>query len=118
MTIRLTRAAAALMFGLNFAVMGPTSPALAQTDGTEAAIQTALFFVENMTCATCPITVRLAMEGIEGVRSAEVDFETKSATVVFDPALTNPEAIAAASTNAGYPAAPAVGTPEEGERGS
>lgn len=114
MHIRPTHAAAALMLGLSPLVMSTITPAFAHAAATEAALQTATFSVENMTCASCPITVRLAMESVEGVRSAEVDFQTGSATVVFDSALTDPEAIAAASTNAGYPAAPAGGTPEEG----
>ena len=112
MHIRLTHAAAALMLGLGPLVMSAITPAFAQAPATEAALRTATFSVENMTCASCPITVRLAMEGVEGVRSAEVDFEAKSAIVVFDPALTDPEAIAAASTNAGYAATPAAGMPE------
>jgi mercuric ion binding protein len=112
--IRLTPAAAALMLGLSPIVMSAIAPAFAHAAATEASLQTATLSVENMTCASCPITVRLAMESVEGVRSAEVDFQTGSATVVFDPALTDPEAIAAASTNAGYPAAPAGGSAEEG----
>jgi len=67
-------------------------------------LATATFAVENMTCATCPITVKKAMSRVEGVRSVEVDFDKKTATVTFDPAVASPEAIAAASTNAGYPA--------------
>jgi mercuric ion binding protein len=35
----------------------------------------------------------------------EIDFGARTATVVFDPSVTNAAAIAAASTNAGYPAA-------------
>ena len=69
-----------------------------------AAIETRTFAIENMTCALCPITVKEAMAGVEGVRSVEVDFDAKTATVEFDPALTTADAIAAASTNAGYPA--------------
>lgn len=69
-----------------------------------ATARTATFTVENMTCALCPVTVRKAMEAVPGVASVEVDFDAKTATVVFDPAVTNVEAIAAASTNAGYPA--------------
>jgi mercuric ion binding protein len=57
-----------------------------------------------MTCALCPVTVKRAMEGVEGVRSVEIDFEAQTAAVVFDPSITTEEAIAAASTNAGYPA--------------
>lgn len=74
-----------------------------------AATRTATFAVENMTCALCPITVKKAMERVAGVRSVEVDFEAKTATVVFDPALATAEAIAAASTDAGYPARLASG---------
>lgn len=67
--------------------------------------QTVTFTVANMTCATCPITVKKAMAGVEGVRSVEIDFDAKTATVAFDPRIANAAAIAAASTNAGYPAA-------------
>ena len=75
---------------------------LASAEATEASAQ---FSIENMTCATCPISVRKAMKRVEGVKSVEVDFETKIATVVYDPAIATPAEIAAASTNVGYPAA-------------
>jgi len=57
-----------------------------------------------MTCALCPVTVKKAMEGVPGVSSVTVDFDAKTATVVFDPSVTSADAIASASTNAGYPA--------------
>ena len=72
-----------------------------------AAEQTIVFAIENMTCALCPVTVKTAMGGVEGVQSVKIDFAAKTATVVFDPSVTTPEAIAAASTNVGYPATPA-----------
>jgi mercuric ion binding protein len=62
------------------------------------------FAVQNMTCATCPITVRKAMEGVAGVSAVSVDFSAKTARATYDPRRTNAAAIAAASTNAGYPA--------------
>ncbi len=62
------------------------------------------FAIENMTCAMCPITVRRAMEGVAGVSAVEVDFEAKTARATYDPRRANAAAIAAASTNAGYPA--------------
>lgn len=68
--------------------------------------KTATFSVENMTCAACPITVRKAMEQVNGVKSVAVDYESKTATVEFDPAVATPAKISAASTNAGYPASP------------
>ncbi|PCI52876.1 MAG: mercury transporter [Alphaproteobacteria bacterium] len=64
----------------------------------------ASFAIEKMTCATCPISVKKAMKRVDGVKTVEVDFATKIATVVYDPAVTTPTEIAAASTNVGYPA--------------
>ncbi|GIX11804.1 heavy-metal-associated domain-containing protein [Elioraea sp.] len=82
------------------------TPLAAQPTTAEAtATQTATFAVENMTCALCPVTVKKAMEQVKGVQSVAVDFGARTATVVFDPSATSIEAIAAASTNAGYPAA-------------
>lgn len=62
------------------------------------------FAIENMTCALCPITVKTAMEGVAGVSEVAVNFEAKTARTTYDPRRTNAAAIAAASTNAGYPA--------------
>ena len=45
------------------------------------------------------------MKGVDGVESVEINFEAKTAVVRFDPSVTAGE-IAAASANAGYPAAP------------
>lgn len=81
----------------------------ANHDSNQASVseQTATFNVENMTCAMCPITVRTAMEKVNGVKSVVVDYDTKTATVIFNPAIATPAQIAAASANAGYPANPA-----------
>ncbi|PKP68039.1 MAG: heavy metal transporter [Alphaproteobacteria bacterium HGW-Alphaproteobacteria-5] len=70
----------------------------------EAALRTQTFVVQKMTCAACPITVRTAMSRVEGVRSVEVDFNARTATVTFDPAITTTDEIARASADAGYPA--------------
>lgn len=98
-------AAALLSIGAALA-MTPLSQASAQSTTVAAETVTQTFAIENMTCAMCPITVRKAMEGVEGVRSVDVDFEAKTATAVFDPRTTTAADIAAASTNAGYPAKP------------
>ena len=66
--------------------------------------QTVTLDVQNMTCAVCPITVKKAMEGVTGVTAVSVDFASKTARATYDPRRTNAAAIAAASTNAGYPA--------------
>ena len=67
-------------------------------------MSTATFEVEKMTCATCPITGRKAMQRVEGVREVDVDFESKSATVTYDPSTTTAQEIADASSNVGFPA--------------
>jgi mercuric ion binding protein len=84
-------------------------PAQAQDPATHvtAHLQTARFTVDRMTCATCPITVRTAMSGVKGVSTVTVDFDTKMATVTFDPTVATVSQIAAASQNAGFPATPA-----------
>ena len=79
-------------------------PAQNRPAATAAAQQQTTFAIEHMTCATCPITVKKAMEGVAGVTAVTVDFAAKTARATYDPRRTNAAAIAAASTNAGYPA--------------
>jgi len=94
----------ALMLGLAPGAMTLASPAYAQTAAAEAQVQRVTFVVENMSCALCPVTVKRAMERVDGARLVEIDLKARTATVVFDPDVTSAERIAAASTNAGYPA--------------
>jgi mercuric ion binding protein len=70
----------------------------------QAAERTIKVTVDNMYCAACPLTVSKAIQTVKGVKSAKVDYKTKTAVVVFDDATAAVEAIMAASTNAGYPA--------------
>lgn len=65
---------------------------------------TVSFTVEKMTCATCPIAVRKAMERVEGVKEVTVDFDSKTAVVTYDASMTDASDIGAASTNVGFPA--------------
>lgn len=83
-----------------------TAPvAFAQSATTAAAtLSQVTFDVPDMTCGLCPVTVKAAMSGVEGVQSVEVDFDSRSALVIFDPALTDAATIAEASAQAGYPA--------------
>jgi len=68
-----------------------------------------VFTINKMTCKMCHITVRKAMENVDGVIKAIVDYETKTATVLFNPTITTIDAIALASTHSGYPATPEMG---------
>ncbi len=67
------------------------------------ATKTVTLDVQNMTCKFCPITIRKALKKVPGVTEASASLETKTATVTFDPAKTNVEALIKATTNAGYP---------------
>ena len=111
MRARITIFAAAIaMLGASaFAALDALSGARAEQVAQQAAVRerTVTFAIENMTCGLCPVTVKKAMEGVAGVKSVTVDFEAKTATVVFDPSAVAATDIAAASTNAGYPAKPA-----------
>ncbi len=77
--------------------------ALASTAVFAASSRTVTLDVTKMDCAACPITVRMALEKVPGVESAKVNYKTKRAVVVFDPAKTSPEAMTDATAQAGYP---------------
>ena len=66
--------------------------------------ETVTFDVEKMTCATCPIAVRKAMQRVEGVIEVEVSMEDESAVVTYDPNVTTAAEIGQASTDVGFPA--------------
>lgn len=68
-----------------------------------ATTEVATLAVENMTCSLCPYTVRKSLQQVEGVVDAQVDFDKKTATVVYDPQKTGVEALTQATTHAGYP---------------
>jgi len=70
----------------------------------EAEEQTVVLAIDNMTCALCPVTVRKAIERVEGVKNVSVGYGAKRATVRYDDAVTSLDKVANASTNAGFPA--------------
>ncbi|MGR3374605.1 heavy metal translocating P-type ATPase [Pseudooceanicola nanhaiensis] len=88
----------------------PASPAgLAEAldrAGYPARRAEARFGIEGMSCAGCAGRVSRAMEALPGVVSAEVNVATETATVRYLEGAVLPADIAAASTAAGYPAAP------------
>ena len=68
-----------------------------------AVTQTVTLSVPGMTCASCPVTVKKALNKVEGVESIEVNLEKKETVVTFDDAKTQVEALLEAIKNAGYP---------------
>jgi mercuric ion binding protein len=68
-----------------------------------AGTRTVTLLVPSMTCATCPITVKKALQKIDGVAEAKVTWEPKEAVVTYDDAKTDVSALTEATQNAGYP---------------
>lgn len=68
-----------------------------------AATRTVTLSVPGMTCATCPITVKKALQKVEGAIEVKVTWEPKEAVVTFDDTRTNAQALTEATRNAGYP---------------
>lgn len=65
--------------------------------------QTATLNLPTMNCAMCPITVKKALEKIDGVTKIEVSYERKQAVVIFEDTQTSADKLVEATTNAGYP---------------
>jgi len=81
-------------------VFAAALPAIA---GPGNASETVTLDVQNMTCSSCPLTVRQVLKKLPGVEDAKVDLRTHSAEVKFNPAKARPEQFAKAVTEAGFP---------------
>lgn len=68
-----------------------------------AAPATVTLSVPSMDCPVCPITVKKALTKVNGVTQAKVDFDKRQATVTFDDAKTDVQALTLATKNVGYP---------------
>lgn len=59
--------------------------------------------VPGMTCSTCPITVKKALQKVPGVEKVSATFEPKEAVVTFDDSKTTIDQLRDATAQAGYP---------------
>jgi mercuric ion binding protein len=64
--------------------------------------QTITLDVPTMDCAMCPVTVKMALDKVEGVIETVVTLDSKSAVVTFEDTQTSVVALVQATTNAGY----------------
>ena len=81
-------------------------------------MQTVAAPVRGMHCAACVGKVERALSGVPGVESATVNLATERATVTFNAARANLDALRAAVADAGYElAAPAGATSAAGVAG-
>ena len=65
-------------------------------------METTVLKVNGMTCGGCVRSVKNVLESIQGVNSAEVSLEKAQATVTYDPAKADVNAMREAVTDAGY----------------
>ena len=56
--------------------------------------------IDGMSCQHCVMSVKKAIDGVEGVSTSDVAVGT--ATVAFDESKTSSDTISSAVTNAGY----------------
>ena len=68
-------------------------------------METTVMKISGMTCMGCVSSVQKVLNAIDGVQSAEVSLEKARATVVYDPARTQPAQFKLAVEDAGYEAA-------------
>ena len=66
-------------------------------------IRSATLEVSGMTCASCPLTVKQTLKKQPGVSEASVDYKSHVAQVKFDPDKIQPEQLAKAVTDIGFP---------------
>ena len=71
-------------------------------------LKTVTLNIENMTCAMCTITIKKALQKVDGLEQVTVDYNSKTAVVTFDSTKTNSAALIKATTDAGYPGTLAV----------
>lgn len=59
--------------------------------------------VPGMDCPVCPITVRKALENVEGVHKVTVEYETRMVMVDYDDARVALPGLTQATADAGFP---------------
>ena len=87
------------VFGAALALLGLSGSAL-------AAAETVTLNVPSMYCSACPLTVKKALQRVDGVEKVAVTFEPKEAVVTFDNAKTTVAKLRDATANAGFPSLP------------
>jgi copper chaperone CopZ len=64
--------------------------------------QLVLIHIDGMHCHKCENAITKAISAKDGVHEVEVDFNTKQASVLFDPAAVNVGELMSAVNDAGY----------------
>jgi len=101
-TLLITTALVIGFAGLNISryVFGGVPPAA--QDQLSNGLSRIVITVDGLSCVACEIPVRHALRRIDGVKAIYVGAATKTATVEYEPAKTNPEQLVAAINSTGY----------------
>ena len=82
------------------AILALAAPAL-RADEATATLDVKLS-VKGMSCSSCVTKVQTALQGVPGVKKAEVSLEKNEALVTYEKGKTTPEALAKAVEKAGF----------------
>jgi len=66
--------------------------------------QSVILDIKGMDCASCPLTVKMALKKAPGVAEVKVDYQTRTAEVRYDADKTTPGRLAQTVSDIGYPA--------------
>jgi Cu+-exporting ATPase len=77
-------------------------PAAGQAPIATPALAHAEIEITGMTCASCVRKIEKQVEAVDGVKHADVNLATGTATVEYDPAVTNENELTEAVRRAGY----------------
>ena len=78
-------------------------PLLFSVSTAMAAPQQVTLTIPTMDCATCPLTIKVALMKVPGVSRAVVSYAQRNAKITFDNTQTNVGALTEATNSAGYP---------------
>src|SRR5436309_4104758 len=102
LTLLITTAVVIGFAGLNISryVFGSLPPAA--ENQLPNGLSRTVISVDGLSCLACEIPVRHALRRIDGVKAIYVSAATKTATVEYEPAKTNPEQLVGAINSTGY----------------
>lgn len=92
------------------------APLIARRRKTKGAstMKSVALTIAGMHCEGCASTIQTVLAHEPGVKSASVTFSNGTATVLYDPAATNPSRLTGAVERAGFRAATMAATPGSG----
>ena len=86
-----------------FLAAGAAALAFAAPQAAFAKAQTVALNVPTMDCATCPITIKAALNKVPGVSKVKVSYEKREAVIVYDDARATVADLKKATEDVGYP---------------